>query len=370
MSTLLAPSVGLGTQRTYKRKWDTWVSFWLTAGRTEEDAYMEGLKDSDRVAMLVQFINQALKPRLMDPSQVWQFLAGVKHHLIIGGDEATCFKSAVLKKAVQACQLSPEELRIRGRKLGSKQRLPLPAKAFEALRDRFWFGHGAEERSVRDRLTEQMVYLALVYGYSSMSRGSNVAAPDGPSEPDHAVRSEDTTFTLSDGRQMTPGELRANPPPISEVVRVNSMEYSSKTQKLGRPRELAYGQQYAQDLAAWCLQGGGVMGVQLFSRSCGNRTKLLTKRMLNDAIKWAAEACGLSSKAFGCHSLRHGGSAQRVGAGEETAAIEERGGWAAGSSAFRRNYSRVGGVDNLAGGVLEEQGFQPGEVVSLRARSR
>ena len=59
-----------------------------------------------------------------------------------------------------------------------------------------------------------------------------------------------------------------------------------------------------------------------------------------------------------------------MGAGEETAAIEKRGGWTAGSSAFRRNYSRVGGVDNLAGGALEEQGFQLGEIVSLRARSR
>ena len=109
----------------------------------------------------------------------------------------------------------------------------------------------------------------------------------------------------------------------------------------------------------WCTQSGVQAQDPLFTRyanrpvgappGSGSR-KLLTHKMISEAVKLAAESLGLNRDAYGTHSMRKGGSTTMLGCRQELASVAARGGWGSETTVIN-HYGQVGGVSSKRGAL-------------------
>jgi hypothetical protein len=318
--------------------------------------------------------------RRLCKDEVSKIVCGIKFHLQIKGHSIAFWHDGLVSRAINACRLTTEELRERGRNRNRSAgaKLPMPPRFVELLRQERWVSHGDDWVSAR-ALDARMSYLAVSYGYDRMSRISNLAKPDSKDAEDHAIRSCDVYFVLDDGSVRSASETKGLSK--TDVVYVSATEYTSKTNTTGKAHEAVFGgksqqeREFVEDMLEWSQRSGFDRHGMFFSRtSCGSM-KRLTAKMVSEAIKHAASTCGFDPSAFGTHSMRHGGCAVMEALNESARVSESRGGWTEHSKTREEVYALVAGVQKTRGprrALAESTGAlrvgDPNQVRSVRAR--
>jgi hypothetical protein len=326
------------------RSWDTWVSFCESRPELNQGTLISGYALGVQREMAVQFIMHIHEEKGMDAGGMGCLLSGVKSETTIRGGDASIWDDRLVQMAKQACALTPEELRVRGRLLQEKRRLPATMEFLTVLRPRYW-GDGKTGWSDKETTDRRMTYVGVAFGLDRITRTCSVsmAAKD---SLDHSVRAEDMRFIYRGGLVLTLGQARRRPEGITGLEGISIVAYSSKGNKSGRREESIVGGtgehagQLLRDLWAFCMFGGGRENGLVFERRTQDSVKGLTSQMTGAAIKEAAAALGLDPAYFGNHSLRHAGAGIMVALEEEIRAIKARGGWAPTSNVMERVYAR------------------------------
>jgi hypothetical protein len=262
-------------------------------------------------------------------------------------------------KARRACRLTIEEAR--GREVAiPREKCPLTVQHVDALQRSHWEDLGGDWQS-EEALDKRMTLLAILVGYDGSLRACNLARSS-KRAPDHTIRCQDVFFATTDRVVRTVAQLTGTR--AEEYSFFNLLVFTGKTLRDGAPEEHTFGGPVGREkelltmMFEWCTRSGVQALDPLFTRyanrldslpGSGSR-KLLTHKMMSEAIKTAAERLGLNRDAYGTHSMRKGGSTTMLGCQEGVASVAARGGW--GSEATVVNhYGRVGGVSSKRGAL-------------------
>ena len=214
------------------------------------------------------------------------------------------------------------------------KRLPATEDMFEFAREDDW-----EKGSI----DVQMVNLAVRTGFEYGARVSEYAHVG--KESPHNILAERVIFHTSiDGvlGEVPASSARENKLTPEHVVAAVLIWPTTKTISKAGPlvRSSAYHSTLLDDLVMWSLCAGLSVGVPFFSRLRGGVRRTLDKKEVNNYIKLLATRYLTSPIGFSSHSLRVGQSSSMKSQGASDVAINQRVGWAKGSSTGRRVYIR------------------------------
>lgn len=111
--------------------------------------------------------------------------------------------SAVITTARKACQLTPEELRVK-RDMGVSEsvKLPVSQDVLGTMRTRLWCVDGWTPKDLASR----MKYIGSMWAFDQAARVSEYTMAE-PGAQDHCVRLDDLTFILKVGTSVVGSEL-------------------------------------------------------------------------------------------------------------------------------------------------------------------
>jgi hypothetical protein len=228
-----------------------------------------------------------------------------------------------------------------------------------------------------DEVERKAIWLASCLSFDRGLRISNLTRPCSKKAMDHNIQARDATFTVSEGEerrivQVGP-ELGGVAPEAVQALTLQCI--SSKTIGGGAPAPMVSlvftrSSPGSVRLLLDCLefaQHAGVSGSDplLSYRRISRKTnrmshKVLTRRIVNEAIKACAVRCGLPANFFSATSLRKGNPTTTSLAGFSRNERNQAGGWAPNSTVPDRHYdhsARIqGALDAAAGAGAERLG--------------
>jgi hypothetical protein len=198
-------------------------------------------------------------------------------------------------------------------------------------------------------------------GFDSGPRIGNLTLKDGKDREDHCVRAGHLAFTIVDPRLGVESRIKGGPlvtdflnrrdVHLSMILYIDIIYVTHKTankvktttkhpKKLARETEQE--SQVLDDLLAWFMHSGVQEEDELLTRldpSTGSR-KVVIRKDVSAVIKETAESFGLPAENFSNKSLRSDFGTHAKANGMSEVDLNQRGGWAKGSTVPARHYAR------------------------------
>jgi len=317
---MIRNGVATGTNKNYGRSFERWKAF--STKRNVSDAYMSDLPEKQKVVLLCLFMAKTGR----EGRDVQAEMSGVRHAFQTAIVDTSIFHHAGVVAAKKSLAPDQREESLRRER---RQRVPLPFEVVEAVRREYWLG--AESRS--DPMLARMTYLGIAIGYATASRVSEYAHTSG----NHFLRAEDIYFQVG-GRMYTACQLweTCGQDVQVDVIKIltRSSKNGPKTTHLTRTANVLVAQ-LVDDLAMWCQLRKCSEGSMLLSRVKDGRTKRLTSKLVNEALKEQGVELGLEEARVSSHGLRMGASTSMKAAGHTVAEVRVCTGHVSSSSTTR-----------------------------------
>ena len=315
-------------------------------------------EDTDKARLVAEYIHsQYLSGRRGGACH--KVTAAIRHEFTCNLLSTTFLGSEVesnpiIKKASRACRLNTDELRERVSSGVSRVKLPAVGEMMVEMRKIFWEESGWE---VGKGFNSRLTYIASIFARELCVRVSEVAMP-GVSGIDHAIRAGQVWFVLDRAIVVSGQEVltlaggsailgQLNVDRIAAIeVRASSHKCGAiavgKVKMIGRnsPEEI----QLLEDLFLFHVKSGARKDDIFCSRPeqivDGKvvRGKVVTRRMVTDAIQEVAGRMGLPGDRFASHSMKRGGQTDMYAGGASVEECNARGNYARGSKVGSRVY--------------------------------
>jgi hypothetical protein len=348
-----------GTKTSYAEAWSLWSAFIAERAPEEPSPYLFSASELRWSRLLVQFIQHLSLDSGIRARRIGQVLCGVRWKLIVGGVPAGVFASDCVEKARQACRPTIEEARDR-EVTAPREKCPLTVQHLDVLQPAYWQSLGGDW-TTEDALDKRMTLLAVLVGYDGSLRACNLARSS-KRAPDHTIRGQDIFFVTKERVVRTLAQLPGTE--AEEYAFFNVLVFTGKTLRDGAPEEHTFGgaspreRELVTMMFDWCTRSGVLPQDPLFTRYANRQAaapgsgsrKLLTQKMITEAIKLAAESLGLNRDAYGTHSMRKGGSTTMLGCQAGLESVAARGSWGS-EATIVNHYGKVGGVSSKRGAL-------------------
>ena len=352
VNEFVTSSVTEGTRRTYRREWETWVSFIESkeVGGKGADPFMRDIaSDLAKSYWLCLFILRRYQAGLRG-SEATRVTAAIRHMFLSGGHEtrflgADGARNELITAAKRACRLSPAELRSLKWDRRSSVKLPVNLDLMIAMRNRLWKDQVWDKKGAE----KMMTYIGSMWGMEILARKSEYTLHERGCA-DHCVRAREVSFLLGapisvEGSLVS--SISGGNPLLWEVrgvdveaCMINTSSHKSgslqKTKVVGRRH--AGETEFLLDLLRWFQMSKVKPEDELFTRYLVIREgqqatrKVLTGAMVRAAIKDEAGMAGLPREFYSTHSLRKAGRTQMSAAGCSTEEMNDRGNYSSGST--------------------------------------
>jgi hypothetical protein len=370
----LAAGVASSTAAHYLPDWARWVEFHRVNG--SEDLYLHSIRGQDMArAQVWTLFAYHLFLEGRREGQVTSVLAGVRHHLIAHLESVAFLDQPVVGQARRACRRSVNERRAIAAHQAEAVFLPVSVDMLKDLRAALW----KEGDWSFDEVERKAIWLASCLSFDRGLRISNLTRPCSKSAMDHNIQARDASFTVGEGEEYRivhiGPELEGVAPEAVKALTVQCM--SSKTTGGGTPASMlslvfTRSSPGSEQLLLDCLEfakHAGVCGSDplLSYRRVSLKTnrrshKVLTRSIVNEAIKACAVRCGLPADYFSATSLRKGNPTTTTLAGFSREDRNRAGGWALNSTVPDRHYDHSdrirGALDAAAGAGAERMGVE------------
>lgn len=319
------------TREAYARGWKKWLKFLSTKG-LERNEFLIDIPEKKKRDVVFEFLVYLLRIERASEGVIRTIWCGVVDRFTEQCvNTTTVFESRAAVKARRGAMnlaktCNPVQKRLK--------RLPATEDMFEFAREDDW-----EKGSIEI----QMVNLAVRTGFEYGARVSEYAHVS--KESPHTILAERVIFHTLIGGALeevpAPRVRERNLEPGQVVAAVFNWPTTKTTSKSGPlVRSSPYHSLLLDDLVSWSLCAGLIDGVPFFSRLQGGLRKTLDKKEVNNYIKLLATRYLASPIGFSSHSLRVGQSSNMSSQGASDAVINQRLGWATGSSTGRKVYIR------------------------------
>ena len=194
LATFIGGSVLAGTQRTYAAHWSLWREF-LALNADAGNPFLIGLAEEAKSELVGLFLFRRYQAGARG-KQAYGVTAGIRMRFAQELLSTEFLDAAVIQTARSACQLNPQELRIRRDTAASTSSVKLPVceSILVAMRVRLW----TETPWTPPAIPGCLAYIGCIWGFDQSARISEYTMPEGDAE-DHCIRVDDLTFILSSG---------------------------------------------------------------------------------------------------------------------------------------------------------------------------
>jgi len=307
---MIEGGVAPGTAQNYARSYDRWKLFMTERG--EADFFMHACDEKEKVTLLCLFMK-----RTADMGHTVEAeMAGIHHAFRCEVADTNIFANKAIMAAKKSFAPNPREVSLRKE---VSRRIPLPFEVVRLIRREFWEAAYAKS----DPLLSRMIYLGVAIGYAATRRISEYAHASNTKNK-HALRWEDVFLTDSTGRSY-PGYQRGNigePAVVSVRMEFRSSKNGATTFHLDGNADILAAQ-FVGDIVAWCQLSLEKEPSDLFlSRVMNGRRKLITSKLINEALKDAGVTLGLEESRISSHGLRYGGCASMKAAGHSVQEVQ------------------------------------------------
>ena len=341
----LRSGVVSATRNKHDKNWVVYKEYMDKVIRSG-DYYLVRMSLQNKVAILVQFLQNCLQEKKMSATKAINCLGSVRFYFQTNSIPLEIFGHDSLELARRACNNTESG---RERNLNREKNLKegVTIEMIELMRRKKW--------TTLSGIDDKMTYLAVALAYHFMLRRSEYIYSR---DTDHAILTEDVILESREGSRYFPWLMRESAVTV-DIVKIDVVVRSSKTDKKGIGKYLSVssaGENTAgekcliQDMVHWCMIAGFNRGDPFFSRYAP-RKKNLTASMVGDLLKEFGEKCGIERNRVSTHSLRIGGATSLRESGVNRDMIKRIGGWADGSNVDER-YSRTTASDRGALSVV------------------
>lgn len=355
----LPNSVTLGTADNYSaafKKWNEYLG--SLSGHLKSDLYLEKVPDDyERSKRVVLFMVYLYTEKGLRDEQINRAVTGVAFQFSVAGLPTDFFRSEIVSRARKAGVRSTTEARALEVKRLASVKLPVFLELVWKVRDMYW----VEKQWDAKGMDSKAIWLIIALGFDSGPRISNLTLRDGKRREDHCIRAGHTAFIVNDpaskmeyrikGGPMLANFLNRADVKFSDVRSVDLTYITSKTSKKVKSvvthpktiaRESIEESTVLDDLLSWIQLSGVLEEDELMTRydpKNGVR-KVVIRKVVKKAIQAAALFFGLPIEHFSCKSLRSGFGTHAKANGMSSSDVNQRGGWAKGSTVPEEHYVR------------------------------
>ena len=315
------------TAKRYAGALGEWLRF-LVLKKLPEGRQLHALPMQQQRRLVVRYIRHLFECAASAAS-IGVKLAALAFALKVAGKDVAVFDDPTVALARRAILPNAREESLRRER---RKRMPVTFDMTEWARVHYWRDAAGvkDERAAAD---DRMTYIGIVLAFAFLWRVSQYVLD---SQVQHAIMAEDVNFFLYDKTVRCPWEMAGmNPARVESILFVSR---SSKNDKAGRgkymylQRKSPSESQLLETVVQWCSESGVRRGDPLLCRWYNGKRKLLTRKMVNNALKVMAAAFGYDTVAFAfsSHSLRIGGATSMMAAGVDKERVRIAGGWAEG----------------------------------------
>jgi hypothetical protein len=310
-------------------------------------------RKNDKAVVLVEFVMHLFISRGLSANEVTMSCSALSTRFAMNCKGRDPFEHASVRMAKEACRADP---RLQNIAKEMRRRMPVTVDMIDKHRELYW-GQDVDRA---------MTYVGTVLAFNFMWRVSEyVFTKD---SDDHTLRADDVLYITKKGRAgnrkfLFPWQVRGRSMNSEVVDTVLFVVRSSKADRQGKGRYLYLRRRSVResrlvdDLVHWAQWSGVQSKMPYLSRIHNGRTKLLTRRMINESLKAVATAMGFDTMifAFSSHSLRIGGATALISSGASRDSVKRVGGWAEESNCDNIYYANTA----LDAGALsvERMGF-------------
>ena len=355
LSLFLGTSVLPGTQRTYQNHWALWCQFIDTDGRGC-DYYLRDVPEPERAAWIGLFIYRRYQLGIRGKVAT-SVTAGIRMRFAEKLQTTVFLNSSVIATARKACQLKPEELRLRrSAGINDSVKLPVSHDVLMTMRTRLWCVDGWEPSDMASR----MKYIGSMWGFDQTARVSEYTKAE-PGAQDHCVRVDDLTFFRSVGdcvvgsavASLLSGETSEGAVSLEDFIECRVLPASSKGKVVVKAKSIQRRSpeesQFMDDVITFIAKSGASGDDELFSyRNKDGKKIVLRSRSVREELKEECKLHGLPPAFFSSHSYRKGAVTHMRAAGVSEDDRRDRSGHAAASEVMNATYDYATGMGPLA----------------------
>ena len=348
MENLIQSGVTRGSLQAYRGHWNKWINFLGTIPATRRpDEYMEKEKGrEEKVRWLVLFVAYLYDViGIRGSKKVSQVLSALRlfwHSKMLGSD---FFDDSALTAAKKGGRHTLAEAKNEVERREATQKLPAFLEMVLAMRRELWeeTDYGAEG------LYKKAIWLAAAFSFDMGLRPSNVRKKDGPKREDHCILARHIAFRVRSGSEelsMTGGEsirsfLVTNfADNVKKVMGVDVLVPTTKTHNRSstplRRKSIGRGNVLEERMLEDLCEFQVISGVREDDAFCTRyavspsgviKSKTVTSKDLNKAVKRACEVFDLPSTNFSSKSLRSGFASHMTSCGISREDMMVRAGW-------------------------------------------
>jgi hypothetical protein len=354
----LPASVTVGTANGYAGGFKKWTDYIDSLPQDVcNSRFLEDVGDDGQRAKRVVLFMADLYEKGFRDEQISRAVTCVSFQFGVEGVPSDFFKQAIIARARKAGVRSTDEARELEESRTSKVKLPLCIEMVWSVRETLW----VESDWSAQGMDLKAIWLVICLGFDSGPRIGNLTLKDGKDKEDHCVRAGHLAFTIVEpvtglesgikGGPLVTEFLKRKDVQRSMVLWVDIVYVTHKTANkvkttIKHPKKLAREtekeSQVFDDLLSWFIYSGVQEKDELLTRvdPASGRRKVVIRKDVNAVIKTTAQRFGLPAENFSCKSLRSGFGTHAKANGMSEVDMNERGGWAAGSTVLGRHYAR------------------------------
>lgn len=345
-------SVVGSTYQEYVDRWQDWITF---ANDNSFDLYLRGYDRTGRIAavclLITTLAEQGSGPRVVE--KVILSMKFIFEQQMIDGRDFLNDKA--INRTRRGCKPRGRQAFV---ERTTVDRQPVTWDMVEWVREEY-----------SNESTEGLMsYIGIALAFNFMWRASEYIgrSSSGGDAIDsvHALKRSDVTCYDKSGKVIPPAIIRkltnlSLVDMITFVIKSSKSDQTGKGRFLSLTREGGFQNQLVNDVVRFLRSSATEDNHFFMSRCKRGRNLKLTRKVLTDVLKAAAEAKGLSGACFALHSLRIGGATQMAASSSDPGMIDRVGGWSLTSSEACRSskislgYRRSTVLDHGAVGAID-----------------